>query len=419
MSTFVADIEISEALPKLALPAGTQGLFALVRSHGRPVGLLRLPDAQGVVTPTQLAAAIETQLARTVPWPAPQTPLLPGERGFGQDQDDGSAAAPPSPPEVEEGRRDEGFHPISIIVCTHERPADLARCLTALVPLAAAGHEVIVVDNAPRSGRTAQVAARFPFRYLVEPRQGLDHARNCGLHAANHAIVAYIDDDAVADPAWAEAIAAPFADPAVACVTGLVLPLELQTSAQVRFELYCTNRRTFTRRAFRAPGTAPAAAGVAGMGANMALRHAVALQLGGFDPRLDAGTATCSGGDTDMFARVLDAGSTIVYTPDALVWHRHRREEAELRRCLFGYGVGLYALLTKRVVEERDLGALVIGVRWWGGPIVKAAWATLRGRPALPAILLAYEAAGALVGPLRFWIETRREALPTVVISAN
>ena len=44
------------------------------------------------------------------------------------------------------------------------------------------------------------------------------------------------------------------------------------------------------------------------MGANMAYRRDLVLALGGFDVRLDAGTSTRSGGDTDMFARVLDAG---------------------------------------------------------------------------------------------------------------
>jgi GT2 family glycosyltransferase len=293
--------------------------------------------------------------------------------------------------------------PISIVVCTHERPDDLERCLAALLPIAAAGHEVLVVDNAPRSARTAQVAARFPFRYLQEERQGLDNARNRGLREASYAIVAYTDDDAVPEASWADAIALPFADPAVGCVTGLVLPLELETSAQRRFETYCAHRRVFATQTFAAPETPPATAGVAGMGANMALRRELALGLGGFDPRLDGGTATCSGGDTDIFARVLDSGARIVYTPEARVLHRHRRGEDELRRCIFGYGVGLTAFLTKRVVEQGDLYALVVAARWMAGPPLKAAWKRLRGKQAVPPDLLLAEAAGALLGPLRFW----------------
>ncbi len=297
----------------------------------------------------------------------------------------------------------QAVEPISIIVCTHERPDDLARCLDALAPLAEMGHEVIVVDNAPTTTRTAEVAAHYPFRYVCEPQKGLNHARNRGLNVATHPIVAYTDDDAVADINWAAAIAHPFADPTVGCVTGLVLPLELETPAQQQFEVYCQHRRVFERKVFSTPQTPPSTAGVAGMGANMALRRMLALQLGGFDPRLDGGMPTLSGGDTDIFARILETGASIVYTPDAVVQHRHRREWPELRYCIFGYGVGLYSFLTKRVVEARDFRALITAARWWAGPLGKAAWRRLRGQPTFSLDLLLWEAVGACLGPWRFW----------------
>jgi len=372
MTTAIADIDM-DRLVDLPLAPATTGLLALVRQHGRPVGLLRLVGHGPVMTTDRL----RTALAALHPV-SPADPVCPAPA------------------------------PVSIVVCTHERPDDLARCLAALQPCTAAGHTVIVVDNAPRSERTAAVAARFACQYLREPRRGLDHARNCGLHAARTPLVAFTDDDAIADAGWVDAITTPFADPAVGCVTGLVMPWELETTAQEQFEQYCTHRRTFTRRTFTAPTTPPAAAGVVGMGANMALRRDLALQLGGFDPRLDAGTATCSGGDTDMFARVLESGAQIVYTPDALVWHRHRRDMPALRSCIFGYGIGLYAFLTKRLLEQRDLAALVIGARWWIGPIVKAVRRSLRGQAAVPTGLLAREAAGALLGPLMYWREAGR-----------
>lgn len=376
MSTVVADLELSTPLPTIVLPPGATGALALVRQAGRPVGLVRIPGSARMVTAAEWQAAISAQVD------------LP------QRQSSPPAAAAP----------------ISIVVCTHERPADLRRCLDALLPLAAAGHEVLVVDNAPRTAHTAEVAARYPFRYLLEPRQGLDHARNCGLRAAQHAIVAYTDDDAVPDAAWADAIAAPFESAVVGCVTGLVMPLELETPAQELFELYCAHRRTFERVVLSAPAVAPATAGIAGMGANMALRRDLALRLGSFDPRLDGGTPTCSGGDTDMFARVLDSGQQIVYTPDALVWHRHRREDEALRQCLFGYGVGLSSFLTKRLIEARDWRAAIVGARWWLGPLVKAGQRRLRNEPSLPLRLLLQEAAGMPFGPLRLRQATRQQA---------
>jgi hypothetical protein len=104
-----------------------------------------------------------------------------------------------------------------------------------------------------------------------------------------------------------------------------------------------------------------------------------------------------------MFARILEHGASIVYTPAALVWHRHRRETVQLHSCIFGYGVGLYSFLTKRLIEAHDLQAITIGARWFIGPLLKAAWRKLQSTRAVPMRLLLLEAAGACIGPLRFW----------------
>src|SRR6185503_6099291 len=98
----------------------------------------------------------------------------------------------------------------------------------------------------------------------------------------------------------------------------------------------------------------------------------------------------------------------IAYSPDAYVWHRHRRSARELRSCVFGYGVGLYSMLTKRVVERRDFGALITAGRWLVGPVVKAASAKVAGRPAPPWNVVLAETAGTMFGPLCFGYEAWR-----------
>jgi GT2 family glycosyltransferase len=298
--------------------------------------------------------------------------------------------------------------PLSVIVCTHERPDDLARCLEALAAITREGDETIVVDNCPRTDRTAAVAARFRVRRIVEPIKGLNRGRNAGLKASTHDIVAFIDDDVVVTPHWRPAITACFADPAVGCATGLVLPLELETPAQEEFELYSEHRRRFQGRVYSRDGVRPSAADVAGIGANMAFRRAFAVDLGGFDVRLDAGTCTRAGGDTDMFARVLDSGRLIAYSPDAQIWHRHRRTSRELTSCVFGYGVGTFGMLTKRVVEQGDFGALITAARWLAGTLLKAARLRIEGRPAPRWRVVLAETAGAACGPFCFAYEALR-----------
>lgn len=374
MPTQVIDLERAAPQADIVLDGGTSGALALVRQHGRPVGLVRLRAHEGIIPAGRLQAAL-----------AALAPLSP---------DTEPVSAPP-------------FRPVSIVVCSRERTELLVACLEALRAQAAAGHEVIVIDNAPLSGATAALASHYPYRYECEPAPGLNNARNRGVAFARHDIVAFTDDDCVPDPGWLTALTAPYCNPQVGATTGLVMPLELQTPAQEAFEAYCANRRIFRPRTFRAPHPPPAAGGVAGMGANMSFRRDLIQQLGGFDPRFDGGAATLSGGDTEMFARLLQSGKAIVYCPEALVWHRHPREMAAVRKVIFGYGVGSFAVFAKRLVEDRDWSVLLIAPRWLAGPPLKAGLNRLRGQPATPLVLVALEFWGALHGPWRFWIAHR------------
>ena len=97
----------------------------------------------------------------------------------------------------------------------------------------------------------------------------------------------------------------------------------------------------------------------------MALRRSVLQQLGPFDEALDAGTRTRSGGDAEMFSRILSAGYRIAYDPQALNWHRHRRTWRELRRMAYGYGVGVYAAWTRSFLVEHETGMLQPALSWF------------------------------------------------------
>jgi glycosyltransferase involved in cell wall biosynthesis len=114
--------------------------------------------------------------------------------------------------------------------------------LRALLALDYPRYEIIVVDNAPSTSATAdfirQTYRDVPqVRYVREDRPGLSWARNCGLMAARGEIVAFTDDDVVLDPYWLiELVKAFHVADDVMCVTGLVLPLELETPAQFLLE---------------------------------------------------------------------------------------------------------------------------------------------------------------------------------------
>jgi GT2 family glycosyltransferase len=258
---------------------------------------------------------------------------------------------------------------LTVAVCTRERPDDLSHCLTSLSRSVDTPFEVVVVDNAPPDGATvAHIVERFPgMRYLREPRPGLSRARCSAIAACGNDVIAFVDDDVQVDRGWAAALRRPFAeDRGVMAVMGLVAPTELGDEAQLRFERHGGFGRGFDRRWLqRTTEPMPSAllnTGMAGTGANMAFRRSIFDALGSFDVALGAGTPAQGGEDLEMVFRVLAAGWTVVYEPTALVWHRHRRELAELRRQIRSWGRGAFGYLTaawlSHPAEREGIGIL-------------------------------------------------------------
>jgi GT2 family glycosyltransferase len=297
----------------------------------------------------------------------------------------------------------------SVVVCTRDRTADLAQCLPGLSKLATQGHKVIVVDNCPSDDSTARLVATYPeIHYLYEPRPGLDVARNRGLRAATGDIVAFTDDDATVDPGWLPALLRNFDDPLVAIVTGITMPSELETPAQIWFERTNAFGRGFVRGSFDASHVDVLATGRVGAGVNMAVRRSAAEKIGLFDEALDGGTPSHSGGDQEFFYRALARGYRIVYEPAALVWHRHRREWDALRRTIYGYGVGVFAWWTRALLIERELTLLKKAPSWFLQYHVRNLVRSLLRRPNhIPFDLSLAEFLGALVGPVSY-LRSRR-----------
>lgn len=264
--------------------------------------------------------------------------------------------------------------PISVVVCTRDRVVTLDRCLDALQKVDYPDFEVLVVDNASRTGDVAQVVAKHNFRYVRENRPGLNWARNRGILEAKHDLIAYIDDDAYATPGWLRGISRGFADEKVMAVTGMVLPAELETPAQNEFEFYGGMNKGFESfevewanldgpNRFWASGW--------GVGANMAFRRQVFEQVGMFDPALDVGTATRGGGDIEFFFRVVAGGCRLRYEPAAMVQHVHRRFEDSLLRQIKDNGQAFPAYL---ITIARKHPRLRRSILWFGGRSWAGAW---------------------------------------------
>jgi len=311
---------------------------------------------------------------------------------------------------------------VSVVIATCANSETAVSCVEAIQSAASGPYEVIVVENRPaRSTVKHALDERFDgderVRYVEERRPGLACARNAGLRAARGELVAFTDDDVTVDPAWLPAIRASFeADPEVDCMTGLILPLELETPAQLLLERFAGYAKGFLPRVYALDNPPPDqplfpyTAGYFGSGANMAFRTEALRRLGGFDPVLGTGTRARGCEDLDVCIRVLNAGSRLAYEPRAVVWHRHPDTHAHLRRRAFDYGTALGAMLTKHLLIGPDRRSMISRIpqaaRYYTAPGSRKN--ATRG-DAFPASLTRLERVGLLYGPLAY-LASRLEA---------
>ncbi|NUN66288.1 glycosyltransferase [Pseudanabaena biceps] len=254
--------------------------------------------------------------------------------------------------------------PVSVLICTRDRPEQLAQCLRSLQQLSPAPNEILVIDNAPSSDTTYLLMAQFPtVRYVLEPRPGLSVARNTGIHHANSEIIVFTDDDVEVHPDWLTRLRLGFCDPQVMVVTGLMLPAELETEAQISFHRGATGFNwecrslVFDPAYFAAMQPYGVPVWYIGAGASMALRRKAVKMVGGFDERLGAGASGCSE-DSEFWYRVLAAGYSCRYEPTAVIYHYHRREMSELKHQMYAYMRGHVAALLIQAFQHRHWGNL-------------------------------------------------------------
>jgi glycosyltransferase involved in cell wall biosynthesis len=265
---------------------------------------------------------------------------------------------------------DQSWPPISVVVCTRDRPLSLERCLENLARLDYPTYEVVIVDNCSRDHAVSRVATNSGFRCAREDTPGLDWARNRGIRESKHDIIAFIDDDALATRGWLRGIASGFEDPKVMAVTGMVLPAEVETPAQADFERYGGMNKGFVGQTIRREELSDEElfwASAWGVGTNMAFRRALFDDIGDFNVALDVGTPTSGAGDLEFFYRTVAAGHVLRYEPAAMIGHVHRRDTGSFKRQIYNNGRSFAAyLLTIASNEPRTRAAVLrFAVRHW------------------------------------------------------
>ena len=122
---------------------------------------------------------------------------------------------PPDQAEIAPRGRGEAVEPagltLSVVIPTCDREEDLARCLASFAAQTRPPDQVIVVDNASRKEGTRKAAEAAGVTCILEPRRGLDFARNAGVLQAEGDVIAFCDDDVVLHADWGRQMLMAFA----------------------------------------------------------------------------------------------------------------------------------------------------------------------------------------------------------------
>ena len=240
----------------------------------------------------------------------------------------------------------------TVAVCTYDRYALLGSCFAALArqTLPADAFEILVIDNTPDPVRSTEEAATHGIlpnlRWLHLTTPGLSNARNVAMREARAPIIAYIDDDAVAEPEWIGALIEAFDSlgEAFAGVGGRVLPVfEGTPPAWLNDKLLSYLSVVDLGMATRALTPAEWV-----VGANIAYRVDALRRIGGFSPalgRIGSGISLMSNDETELAERLAAQGGAMGYAGRAVVHHlveRRRLSQAWFRRRMAWQAVSDY-----------------------------------------------------------------------------
>jgi GT2 family glycosyltransferase len=197
---------------------------------------------------------------------------------------------------------------VTVIVPARNAAPTLGECLAGLAPEGIPGDRaaLVVVDDGSTDD-TAPIAARAGASVVSTESRGPAGARNAGIKAAATDVVVFLDADTVPAPGWLRAMVTPLENPEVVAVKGRYRTEQrspLARFTQLEFEWKYERLGRASRVDYVDTGTA-------------AFRRAALVEAGGFDETLRTSE------DVELAYRLAANGGHIVFSPDALVVHRH------------------------------------------------------------------------------------------------
>lgn len=241
---------------------------------------------------------------------------------------------------------------LTVAIPTHNRARTLTETLRSVFALdlpSGVEAECLLIDNGSTDATSEVFAAEtssapFPARRVFEPRLGESSARNRAIAECRSEFLLFIDDDAVADPAWASNLILALERRGLDAACGMVLPRwAVEPPRWLGPSLYA-KLAVHDRQAIETTPLDVTETVSNYFGANMGFRRATVEKFGRFREDLGVtGASAISGADTDFFERIRTLGGKIGFAPDSIVHHLvgpERLTRSYLRRKSFAYGVG-------------------------------------------------------------------------------
>ena len=209
---------------------------------------------------------------------------------------------------------------VSVVICTYNRADYLKKCLDSMHDQNYDNFEVIVV-NGPSTDETENLLKKYPFKVIQQKeKSGLSAARNLGIRTAKGEIIAFIDDDAVADKDWLDELTRVYTTEDIVSVGGKIAPMWLSE----RPEWYTDQLGGYLSLLDLSQNIKQIVFPHCPYGCNMSFKKRIFKEIGYFDILMGRTSSKnlLSGEEIDLCKRINERGYKIIYSPKAIVYHQ-------------------------------------------------------------------------------------------------
>ncbi len=212
---------------------------------------------------------------------------------------------------------------ISAIICSYgtERLNDVTKAVNSILRSSHSGFEaILVIDKNETFYRDLQGIFGNKIKIIESNKKGLSNARNIGIKYSKNEIIAFLDDDAIADENWLKVLENDFKEPNIVAIGGKIEPLFIDGRPywfpeELDWIVGCTYKghpeeKCYVRNV---------------IGCNMAFRKEVFNKIGMFEANIGrVGKKLLAGEEMELCVRISRkiSGARILYDPNLKVQHK-------------------------------------------------------------------------------------------------